>query len=621
MSDLTTHMDAGAERLLEESLGRRQQRARPPRAARQPRCSRALPGRRGARSRCSPTPSARSRRCSPLPFVAALAVVARVELWGGAGYARADADRLRADAAAAADAARAAARRRGARARRASRTRCAAARRSGAARSRSATRGSASARRVVLVAFGAQLPDWESLAGLRARARRPAARRRRSSSPRACGSARACRPRRVLPDLRLVYRVDVLLSPIGLLAALAAADAPAAALLVLPLAYLLLSSPASARRACSSRSSSGRAYRGTALLLRDLLEEDDEYTGRHTEDVVGLTVSVAERMGLDEDTRRSAELGALLHDIGKIAVPDEIINKPGPLNDEEWAIMKTHTVEGERMLAQVGGLLADVGLVVRASHERWDGGGYPDGLAGEAIPLAACIVSACDAFNAMTTDRSYRKALPLVGRASASCASTPAPSSARPSSTRSSRSSSRPRPPRRARLGGSPWRLRPLPRLLRRSRRRARPSRPLAPLRQRRLVGGERSRPSARRSRSQRRGGVVQAGLSDRPLDAHRGARRHPAPSPPRAVDVAARARPRPSLGLGRPRVADRLDVVAVGIEHEGGVVALVVLRPPARGAVVGRRRPPGRRRGRRRRSRGPGAGTRCASGRAARPP
>ena len=157
----------------------------------------------------------------------------------------------------------------------------------------------------------------------------------------------------------------------------------------------------------------GRAYRGTALLLRDLLEEDDEYTGRHTEDVVGLTVAVAERMGLDEDLRRSAELGALLHDIGKIAVPDEIINKPGPLDDEEWAIMKTHTVEGERMLAQVGGLLADVGLVVRASHERWDGGGYPDGLAGEAIPLAACIVSACDAFNAMTTDRSYRKALPL----------------------------------------------------------------------------------------------------------------------------------------------------------------------------------------------------------------
>ena len=118
-------------------------------------------------------------------------------------------------------------------------------------------------------------------------------------------------------------------------------------------------------------------------------------------------------MGVDEDTLREAEMGALLHDIGKIAVPDEIINKPGPLDDEEWAIMKTHTVEGERMLQQVGGLLSSVGVVVRASHERWDGGGYPDGLVGEAIPVAARIISACDAFNAMTTDRSYRKALPL----------------------------------------------------------------------------------------------------------------------------------------------------------------------------------------------------------------
>ena len=75
--------------------------------------------------------------------------------------------------------------------------------------------------------------------------------------------------------------------------------------------------------------------------------------------------------------------------------------------------MKQHTVEGERMLQQVGGLLSSVGVVVRASHERWDGGGYPDGLVGEAIPVPARIVSACDAFNAMTTDRSYRKALPL----------------------------------------------------------------------------------------------------------------------------------------------------------------------------------------------------------------
>jgi putative nucleotidyltransferase with HDIG domain len=155
------------------------------------------------------------------------------------------------------------------------------------------------------------------------------------------------------------------------------------------------------------------AYRGTALLLGDVIEADDAYTGQHTQDVVELTVAVADALGVDAETRRAAEFGALLHDVGKVAIPNEIINKPGPLNDEEWAIMKTHTVEGQRMLERVGGLLARVGVVVRASHERYDGGGYPDGLAGEDIPLAARIVSACDAFNAMTTDRSYRKALSL----------------------------------------------------------------------------------------------------------------------------------------------------------------------------------------------------------------
>ena len=98
--------------------------------------------------------------------------------------------------------------------------------------------------------------------------------------------------------------------------------------------------------------------------------------------------------------------------------------------------MKTHTVEGQRMLERVGGLLARVGVVVRASHERFDGGGYPDGLVGEEIPLAARIVSACDAYNAMTTDRSYRKAL-TVGSRSPSWQPTPAPSSTRWSSTRS----------------------------------------------------------------------------------------------------------------------------------------------------------------------------------------
>ena len=221
------------------------------------------------------------------------------------------------------------------------------------------------------------------------------------------------RMREVLNELTVGHRVDALLAAVGLLAALAAADAPLGALLVLTLIPLLRGFEKERTARIEHSLELGRAYRGTALLLRDLLEEDDEYTGHHTEDVVELSVQVAEEMRLDEDTVRATEMGALLHDIGKIAVPDEIINKPGPLNDEEWAIMKTHTVEGERMLQQVGGLLSNVGVIVRASHERWDGGGYPDGLAGGAIPVAARIVSACDAFNAMTTDRSYRKALGL----------------------------------------------------------------------------------------------------------------------------------------------------------------------------------------------------------------
>jgi putative nucleotidyltransferase with HDIG domain len=216
-----------------------------------------------------------------------------------------------------------------------------------------------------------------------------------------------------LREVVVVWRVDALLAPVGLLAAVAAGGAPYAALLVLPLISLLAIFAREREGRIAHSLELGRAYRGTALLLRDLLEEDDEYTGHHTEDVVELSVRLAERLGVDEDVKRETELGALLHDIGKIHIPDAIINKPGKLDEAEWAIMKTHTVEGQKMLDRVGGLLGSVGVVVRASHERYDGGGYPDGLAGEAIPLAARIVSACDAFNAMTTTRSYRKALPV----------------------------------------------------------------------------------------------------------------------------------------------------------------------------------------------------------------
>jgi putative nucleotidyltransferase with HDIG domain len=207
--------------------------------------------------------------------------------------------------------------------------------------------------------------------------------------------------------------VDVLLSPIGLIAAMAATLEPYAVLLVLPLAALFAVFAGERQVRIHQAIELSRAYRGTTLLLADVLEADDEYTGVHSQGVVALSVAVADAMGLDSRERRNVEFGALLHDIGKIAVPKEIINKPGPLTEDEWLVIRTHTIEGQRMLDQVGGLLSEVGRIVRSSHESWDGSGYPDGLAGEEIPRGATIVSCCDAFNAMTTDRPYRPAMSL----------------------------------------------------------------------------------------------------------------------------------------------------------------------------------------------------------------
>jgi putative nucleotidyltransferase with HDIG domain len=263
---------------------------------------------------------------------------------------------------------------------------------------------------VVLVIGGAQTPDWSDwpvyLAAFAAQLAFDAA-----ISDTRVWACLGERPRNVLAELRMTQNVDALLFPVGLLAAFAAADQPYAVLLVVPLAGLFTIFAGERTARVEQAIELSGAYRGTALLLGDVIEADDAYTGQHTQDVVELTVAVADKLGVDPETRRAAEFGALLHDVGKVAIPNEIINKPGPLDDDEWAIMKTHTIEGQRMLERVGGLLAKVGVVVRASHERYDGGGYPDGLAGEQIPLAARIVSACDAFNAMTTDRSYRKAM------------------------------------------------------------------------------------------------------------------------------------------------------------------------------------------------------------------
>ena len=210
-----------------------------------------------------------------------------------------------------------------------------------------------------------------------------------------------------------VALVDVLLSPVGLLVAIAAAQSPYQLLLALPLVGLLAIFAIERRARLSQALELSRAYRGTTLALGDVLEADDEYTGVHSQSVVSLSVAVADELGISSTGRRNVEFGALLHDVGKIAVPNEIINKPGPLTTDEWLVIKAHTIEGQRMLDRVGGLLSEVGRIVRSSHERWDGSGYPDGLAGDEIPLGSTIVSCCDAFNAMTTDRSYRAAMSL----------------------------------------------------------------------------------------------------------------------------------------------------------------------------------------------------------------
>jgi HD-GYP domain-containing protein (c-di-GMP phosphodiesterase class II) len=212
-----------------------------------------------------------------------------------------------------------------------------------------------------------------------------------------------------------VYAVDLLLAPLGIALGIAADGHGGALALVFPPLALLLRVVAAERRTRIDQALElSQAYRGTAMLLGDVVETDDAYTGSHSRDVVELAVEVGRRLGLGADSLRDLEFGALLHDVGKIAVPKEIINKPGKLTDEEWAIMKRHTIEGQRMLENVGGVLARVGVIVRASHEDYDGTGYPDGLAGDAIPIEARICSACDAFSAMTTDRSYRKAMPLA---------------------------------------------------------------------------------------------------------------------------------------------------------------------------------------------------------------
>jgi two-component system, cell cycle response regulator len=143
-------------------------------------------------------------------------------------------------------------------------------------------------------------------------------------------------------------------------------------------------------------------------MLHVLAERHPELH-EHAGVVAALARAVAERMGVPTDQLDGVERAAELHDIGKIAIPDAVLNKPGPLDAEEWRMMRRHTLIGERML-RAAPSLRSAGHVVRSSHERFDGEGYPDGLSGEQIPLASRIIFVCDAFHAMTSDRPYEPA-------------------------------------------------------------------------------------------------------------------------------------------------------------------------------------------------------------------
>ncbi len=222
------------------------------------------------------------------------------------------------------------------------------------------------------------------------------------------------RPAVQLRAMVLVYAIDAGLAPVGLAIAFSAQSSPYAVLLALPLIGLLGGFASERRVRIDHEFELRDAYRGTAFLLGDVVEADDEYTGVHSRAVVDLTLRVCRKLRLSARERRDAEFVALLHDVGKVRMPKAIVNKPGPLTPEERAVMERHTLEGERLLLRVGGLLGEIGRIVRSCHERFDGSGYPDGLRGEEIPLLARIVACCDAFNAMTSDRSYRKAMPVA---------------------------------------------------------------------------------------------------------------------------------------------------------------------------------------------------------------
>jgi putative nucleotidyltransferase with HDIG domain len=155
------------------------------------------------------------------------------------------------------------------------------------------------------------------------------------------------------------------------------------------------------------------AFLTTIGVISDAVEMQDSYTASHANEVAELAVAVGERLGIEGVELDRLRYGALLHDVGKIGIPAEILRKPGPLTPEERLRMDEHTAIGARMLERIP-FLAPVAPLVRSAHERHDGRGYPDGLAGTEIPRGAMVIATCDAFHAMTSDRTYRRAMSVA---------------------------------------------------------------------------------------------------------------------------------------------------------------------------------------------------------------
>ena len=208
-----------------------------------------------------------------------------------------------------------------------------------------------------------------------------------------------------------IYAVDAALSGIGLAVAQDMHARPAIELVVAPLLGLLAVFARERRDRLKSLLELGNAYRGTALVLGDVVEADDAYTGEHCKGVVELALGVGERLGLSTAAAPQPRVRGPAARCRQGGHPQADHQQARRLDPHEWTIIKTHTLEGQKMLDRVGGFMREVGLIVRSHHERWDGAGYPDGLAGKSIPLEARIVTCCDSWNAMRTDRAYREAL------------------------------------------------------------------------------------------------------------------------------------------------------------------------------------------------------------------